>query len=142
VAGHPWKGHTLPDDHPEHAMSRRSTLTVTTLLALATTGSAFASTAAAPAFEEDPFLGRISGGAGVRYDLDRAAAKSVVTIEGRRATVKATDRKTHEYSAFVNRSGFVQGRSYRVKIKITGADGRTRTFSRSLYLHRSMNAPR
>lgn len=122
-------------------MSRRSTLAVTTLLTLATTGSAFAATATAPAFEEDPFLGRISGGAGVRYDLDRAAAKSVVTIDGRRATVKATDRRTHEYSAFVRRPGFERGRSYRVTIKVTGADGRTRTFSRSMYLHRSMNAP-
>lgn len=116
-------------------------LTLASTLALAAAGTAFAAESA-PRFEEEPFLGRISGGAGVRYDLDRAAARSVVTIDGTRAKVKRTDRATHEYSAFVSKSGLRQGRSYKVAIRITGADGKVRTFAKRLYLHRSMNAPR
>lgn len=116
-------------------------LTLTSTLALAAAGTAFAAESA-PRFEEEPFLGRISGGAGVRYDLDRAAARTIVTIDGTRAKVKRTDRTTHEYSAFVSKAGLRQGRSYKVTVRITGADGKVRSFAKRLYLHRSMNAPR
>lgn len=116
-------------------------LALTAAAALASVGTAVAAESA-PRFEEAPFLGRISGGAGVRYDLDRTATRTVVTIDGTRATVKRTDRATHEYSAFVRKTGLRQGRSYRVTIRVTGAGGKQRTFSKRMYLHRSMNAPR
>lgn len=116
-------------------------LTTAAVAALASVGTALAAESA-PRFEEAPFLGRISGGAGVRYDLDRTAARTVVTIDGRTAKVKLTDRATHEYSAFIHKAGLRQGRSYRVTIKLTGADGKQRNFAKRLYLHRSMNAPK
>lgn len=116
-------------------------LAATTLLGLASTTAAFAATA--PSFEEAPFLGRVSAGAAVRYDLDRTAAKATVTIDGKRATVRTTDKAEHLYTAFVMNGGFKKaGRSYKVTIKVTGADGSSRTFSRKLYLHRSLNAPK
>ena len=116
-------------------------LTTAAVAALASVGTALAAESA-PKFEEAPFLGRISGGAGVRYDLDRTAARTVVTIDGRTAKVKVTDKATHEYSAFITEAGLRQGRSYKVTIRITGANGQQRSFAKKLYLHRSMNAPK
>ncbi len=60
----------------------------------------------------------------------------------RTAKVKLTDKAMHEYSAFINKPGLRQGRYYKVTIKLTGADGKQRSYAKRLYLHRSMNAPR
>ena len=57
-------------------------LTTAAAAALASVGTALAAESA-PRFAEAPFLGRVSRGAGVRYDLDRTAARTVVTIDGR-----------------------------------------------------------
>lgn len=123
-------------------MTSRRIIATTALVGLASTATALAAPAA-PSFEEAPFLGRVSAGAAVRYDLDRTAEKATVTIDGKRAKVRTTDAGEHLYTAFLTNGGFKKaGRSYKVTIKVTGTDGRSRTFSRKLYLHRSLNAPK
>jgi hypothetical protein len=88
---------------------------------------------------DEPFLGRISGGAAVSYSLDRRAEHQSVAIAGRTAKVKLVDRERNLYTALVNRSGLRQGRSYLVTITVKGAGG-TRVLVRDrLFLHRSTN---
>ena len=118
-------------------MNRLSTLTISTVAALsATTALAFA---AAPQ-ASDLFLGKISGGAGVQYELDATPKSQVVTINGKKAKVRRLQETgPREYSALVNGSGFKAGRTYTVTIKVTGQDGSTRTQRERLFLHRSQN---
>ena len=118
-------------------MNRLSTLTISTAAALtATSALAFA---AAPT-ASDLFLGKISGGAGVQYQLDATPKSQVVTINGKKAKVRhLAETGPREYSALVNGAGFKAGRSYTVTIKVTGQDGTSRTQRERLFLHRSQN---
>ena len=121
-------------------MSRLSTLTVSTVAALSAT-SALAFAAAPKA--SDLFLGKISGGAGVQYELNATPKSQVVTIDGRKAKIRHnTETGPREYAAFVTAPGFKAGRTYTVTIKVTGRDGSTRTQRERLFLHRSQNRPR
>jgi hypothetical protein len=121
-------------------MLRLTTLTISTAAALtAITALAFA---AAPQ-ASDLFLGKISGGAGVQYELDATPASQVVTIAGRTARVRQQkETGPREYAAFVTTAGLKAGRTYTVTIKVTGKDGATRTQRERLVLHRSQNRPR
>jgi hypothetical protein len=121
-------------------MSRLSTLTISTVAALSAS-SALALAAAPQA--SDLFLGKISGGAGVQYELSATPKSQVVTINGKKAKVRHNkETGPRDYAAFVNAPGFKAGRSYTVTIKVTGRDGSTRTQRERLYLHRSQNRPR
>jgi hypothetical protein len=118
---------------------------ILTLLALAVpvaTGVAGAQTSDAPRLASAPFLGRISGGAAVRYELTHTPGSQTVTIGGKKATVKLTQKSTREYTARVNASGFVAGRKYPVTIVAIARSGKTKlTYSKQLYMHRSLNKP-
>ena len=110
-------------------------------------GAAAALPAAAPAqptlrLADDPFLGRISGGAAVLYELDGRAAAQSVAIAGRSATVKLVDPDRHQYGAFVSRPGLRPGGSYLVTIRVKDAGGTRVLLHQRLYLHRSLNRPR
>ena len=67
-------------------MSRLSTLTISTVAALSAS-SALAFAAAPQA--SDLFLGKVSGGAGVQYELSATPTSQVVKIDGRTATARA-----------------------------------------------------
>jgi hypothetical protein len=118
-------------------MNRLSTLTISTVAALSAT-SALAFAAAPQA--SDMFLGKISGGAGLQYELDAKPKSQFVTINGQKAKVRhLKETGAREYSALVHGSGFKAGRKYTVTIKVTGQDGSSRTLRERLVLHRSQN---
>ena len=118
-------------------MSRLSTLTVSTVAALSAT-SALAFAAAPQA--SDLFLGKISGGAGLQYELDATPKSQVVTINGKKAKIRQLkETGPREYSALVRSAGLKAGRTYTVTIKVTGKDGSTRTERERLFMHRSQN---
>ena len=108
--------------------------------ALTTTGVAVAAT---PKLADAPVLGRVSGGAGVNYRLTAKPAKQTVTIAGHTARVRSVGTASdHEYTALINTAGLRAGRQYRVVIKALSKGGTKQlTFSKVLYLHRSMNRP-
>ena len=108
----------------------------------ASSGVALAQPSQAPHLASPPFLGRISGGAAVRYRLTRTPGPQTVTIAGRRATVKLTQKSKREYTGLVRRAGLRAGRTYVVTISVFARDGKTKlVFRRTLYLHRSLNVP-
>jgi hypothetical protein len=110
--------------------------------AFAATSAATAQQSTTPRLSSPPFLGRISGGAAVRYTLTRTPASQTVTIAGHPATVKETDKTTREFTALVHIAGFKAGRSYRVQIVAIARGGRTKlTYRHTRFLHRSMNVP-
>jgi hypothetical protein len=111
--------------------------------ALTTTGAAAAVPRQAPRLADAPFLGRISGGAAVNYQLTRTPGRQTVTIAGRNARVRLVGTASdHEYTALVNAPGFRSGRKYRVVIRALSKSGTQQlTFSKVLYMHRSLNRP-
>jgi ABC-type phosphate transport system substrate-binding protein len=112
------------------------------LAATAGTGVATAQTSDTPRLASAPFLGRISGGAAVRYALTRTPGSQTVTIAGRTATVKLTQKSKREYTALVHAPGLEAGRTYTVTITAIARSGRTKlTFRKSLYMHSSLNQP-
>jgi hypothetical protein len=114
------------------------------LTALMATGAATAQSTGAPRLaDKAPFLGRISGGAGVNYVFDRTPGKQTVTISGRRATVHLVGGKAeHQYTATINRAGLRAGNKLRVVITAFARDGRSKlTYDKVMYLHRSLNRP-
>ena len=116
-------------------------LATTALIGLATSAAAFGA-GAAPDFDRAPYLGTVSGGAGVQFDLDEAAKRTSVTISGKRARpTKVVDKEKFVYRAFIANTKLKPGRMYKVTVKVTGDDGTSRTFSKRLYQHDSMNAP-
>ena len=118
-------------------MSRLSTLTISTVAALSAS-SALAFAAAPQA--SDLFLGKVSGGAGVQYELSATPKSQVVKIDGRTAKVRhLKESGAREYSALVFGPGLKAGRSYTVTIKVTGKDGSVRTQRERLFMHRSQN---
>ena len=112
------------------------------LAAVAGGGIAAAQSSPTPRLASPPFLGRISGGAAVRYELTRTPGTQTVTIAGHKTRVRLTDKSTREYTALVSTAGFRAGRRYTVQIVAIARGGKTKlTFRRSLFLHRSLNAP-
>jgi hypothetical protein len=124
-------------------MILRRTLPIVLILgAFAATSAATAQQSTTPRLSSPPFLGRISGGAAVRYTLTRTPASQTVTIAGHRATVKETDKTTREFTALVHTAGFRAGRSYRVQIVAIARGGKTKlTYGHTRFLHRSLNQP-
>jgi hypothetical protein len=118
---------------------------ILSLLAVAATigaGTAAAQTSDTPRLASPPFLGRVSAGAALRYALTRTPKSQTVTINRHKATVKLTQKSTREYTAFVSTAGFVAGRSYPVTITAIARSGKTKlTFTKTLYLHKSLNQP-
>jgi hypothetical protein len=111
-----------------------------TAAVLTTTGVAAAQ---APKLASAPFLGRVSGGAGVNYKLSRTPGKQTVTIAGHNARVRLVGNASdHEYTALVSTAGLRAGRKYPVVIRALSKGGTQQlTFNKVLYLHRSMNRP-
>lgn len=113
-------------------MSTRTLLTGAALVAVLTPAAA---TAGGTALTDQPFLGRISGGAMVEYRLNKKPASQKVTIAGKPATVKSfVEDGRRIYRASISKAGLKAGRSYRVTIDAGSLDD-----SKGLYLHRSMN---
>jgi hypothetical protein len=111
------------------------------LLAVAATAALAAPATAAAAgdsspFDGSPWLAQTSGGAYVDFDVDRAPARSTVTIDGKRAKVR-TVREDGEsfYRAFVTKPGLEAQERYKVTIKVTPKRGKAFTFSKRLVLH-------
>ena len=129
------------------SMNRRTLISILAALlvvALAGVASAQSKSSGAPHLaNKAPFLGRISGGAGINYQFDRTPGKQTVTISGRRATVHLVGVKSdHEYTATLNRSGLKAGQTLRVVITALARDGKTKlTYNKVMYLHRSLNRP-
>jgi hypothetical protein len=126
---------------PKHCLS-----ILVGLLVLAATGAGVAgaqSTGAPHLAKKAPFLGRISGGAGVNYQFDRTPGKQTVTISGRKATVHLVGvASDHEYNATIDRGGLKAGDQLRVVITALARDGKTKlTYNKVMYLHRSLNRP-
>jgi len=111
--------------------------------ALAASGATAQSTGTPRLADKPPFLGRISGGAAVNYQFDRTPGTQTVTISGRRATVHLVGVKSeHQYTATVRRTGLTAGQQLRVVITALARSGRTKlTYSKVMYLHRSLNRP-
>ena len=127
-------------------MNRRTCISIlAALLLVALAGVATAqSTSGAPRLaEKAPFLGRISGGAGINYTFDRTPGTQTVTISGRKATVHIVgDKADHEYTATINRAGLKAGQQLRVVITALARDGKTKlTYNTVMYLPRSLNRP-
>src|SRR4051794_31210526 len=115
-----------------------------TVAFLAVAGAAIAQSAGAPRLDEKtPFLGRVSGGAAVNYKFDRAPGTQTVTIARHKARVQVVgETSEHEYTALVSTAGLRAGRTYRVTITALAPNGKTKlTYSKVLYLHRSLNRP-
>ena len=114
------------------------------LTALLATGAAAAQSTGAPRLaDKAPFLGRISGGAGVNYQFDRTPGAQTVTIAGRKATVHLVGEKAeHQYTATINRAGLKAGQKLRVVVTAMARSGKTKlTYDKVMYLHRSLNRP-
>jgi len=123
-------------------MLSRTLPTAVVLAALGAGGVALAQSSGTPRLASPPFLGRISGGAALRYDLTRTPGRQTVTIAGRAATVKLTQKSKREYTALIHRSGLRAGRHYSVVINAFARNGKTKlVFRKTLYLHRSLNRP-
>jgi hypothetical protein len=87
-------------------------------------------------FDGSPWLSELSAGAYVDFDLDKAPDHSTVTIDDKRAKVKAVREDGGRfYRAIVHKPGLEQGRRYKVTIKVTPRSGRPFTFSKRLVLH-------
>ena len=117
---------------------------LTRLGVVVATGAATLAASASPSqaavkVTDEPFLGRISGGAAVLYTLSDQPAHQVVEIGGRPAKVKLFDRGDNEYAATIFQAGLEHGRSYRVTIKVKRAGGTSLLVNERLYLHRSTN---
>src|SRR4051794_24374336 len=127
-------------------MTRKTCISILAALSLLVmaAGAAVAQSTGAPRLaEKAPFLGRISGGAGVNYQFDRTPGKQTVTISGRKATVHLVGVKSdHEYTATIHRAGLKAGAKLRVVITALARDGKTKlTYNKVMYLHRSLNRP-
>jgi hypothetical protein len=126
-------------------MTRKILISILAALSvLVATTAAVAQSAGAPRLaDKAPFLGRISGGAGVNYQFDRTPGKQTVTISGRKATVHIVgDKADHQYTATINRGGLKAGQKLRVVITALARDGKTKlTYNKVMYLHRSLNRP-
>jgi hypothetical protein len=126
-------------------MTRKITLSILAALSLlVAAGAATAQSTGAPRLaDKAPFLGRISGGAGVNYKFDRTPGKQTVRISGRKATVHRVGEATdHEYTATINRAGLKAGQKLRVVITALARNGKTKvTYDKVMFLHRSMNRP-
>jgi hypothetical protein len=122
---------------------KRALPLVLSLGALAASAAPAQSTGAPRLADKPPFLGRISGGAAVNYQFDRTPGTQTVTISGRRATVHLIgERSEHQYTATLHRAGLRAGQRLRVVITALARNGRTRlTYSKVMYLHRSLNRP-
>jgi hypothetical protein len=121
---------------------KRSIPAVAALAAIAAGGVASAQQSTTPRLASDPFLGRVSGGAAVRYKLTRTPASQTVTIAGHAATVKVTDKSTREYTALIHQAGLRAGRTYAVAITAVARSGKTKFVWRKIrFLHRSLNQP-
>src|SRR3954454_16089515 len=110
-------------------MTRKITLSILAALSLlVAAGAATAQSTGAPRLaDKAPFLGRISGGAGVNYQFDRTPGKQAVTISGRTATVHLVGNVSdHQYTATINRAGLRAGQKLRVVITALARDGRTK----------------
>jgi hypothetical protein len=126
-------------------MTRKACISILAALSLLlTAAAAFAQSTGAPRLADNPpFLGRISGGAGVNYQFDRTPGKQTVTISGRKATVHVVGTASdHEYTATIHRAGLKAGQKLRVVITALARNGKTKlTYDKVMYLHRSLNRP-
>lgn len=121
---------------------RRAVTIPITVGALAAATGAAAQQSTTPRLSSPPFLGKVSGGAAVRYTLTRTPGSQTVTIAGHNATVKETSKKDRQFTALVHTAGLKAGRSYKVQIVAIARSGKTKlTFRRTLFLHRSLNQP-
>ena len=121
----------------------RTSLTRLGVVAAAGGAAALAASAspshAAVKVDDEPFLGRISGGAAVLYSLSDQSTHQRVEIAGKAAKVKLIDRGENEYAAILYQAGLEQGRSYHVTIKVKRASGTVVLVNERLFLHRSTN---
>jgi hypothetical protein len=127
-------------------MTRKTLISILAALSVLVAFGATAgaqSTGAPRLVDKAPFLGRISGGAGVNYVFDRTPGTQTVTISGRRATVHVVGEKAeHQYTATINRAGLKAGQKLRVVITALARNGKTKlTYNKVMYLHRSLNRP-